>query len=96
MAEHTEKMPTLSSFWALPFGSKASYLKTIIPQGKALSWVPFTVYILILTQRITIDVLVHGVVSVVLTSSFLLECFCVDNDAFICYFLLVCFLFLSV
>lgn len=58
MAEHTEKMPTLSSFWALPFGSKASCLQTIIPQGKVLSWVHFTVYILILTQRITFDVIV--------------------------------------
>lgn len=62
MAEHTEKMPTLSSFRAPPFGSKASCLQTIISQGKVLSWVPFTVYILILTQRITFDVLVQGVV----------------------------------
>lgn len=62
MAEHTKKMPTLSSLWALPFGPKASCLQTVIPQGKALSWVPFTVYILILPQRITSDILVQGVV----------------------------------
>lgn len=50
MTEHISKMPTLSSFWAVPFGCKASCLQSIIPQGKALSWVPFTVYIYIVTQ----------------------------------------------